>query len=87
MPSREACILTAMASPSTISFARGAPSLDIMPAEDVLACAERALTDDPAGALSYGPGYGYAPLREWIAERHGVEPSASSCSTDRSRPG
>jgi len=63
-----------MASPSTISFARGAPSLDIMPVEDVLASAERALKDDPAGALSYGPGFGYAPLREWIAERHGVEP-------------
>src|SRR5262249_5869393 len=24
---------------------------------------------------SYGPGGGYAPLREWLAERHGVEPS------------
>jgi 2-aminoadipate transaminase len=24
--------------------------------------------------LSYGPVGGYAPLREWIAERHGVEP-------------
>jgi len=46
-----------------------------MPAADVLVAAERALTDDPAGALSYGPGYGYAPLRDWIAERHGVEPS------------
>jgi DNA-binding transcriptional MocR family regulator len=46
-----------------------------MPADDVLAAAERALKQDPAGALSYGPGYGYAPLREWIAERHGVEPA------------
>ena len=52
-----------MASTAPISFARGAPSLDIMPAADVLAAAQRALTDDPAGALSYGPGYGYAPLR------------------------
>ena len=25
--------------------------------------------------LSYGPGGGYGPLREWIAARHGVEPS------------
>lgn len=63
-----------MASTAPISFARGAPSLDIMPAADVLAAAQTALADDPAGALSYGPGYGYAPLREWIAERHGVEP-------------
>ena len=45
-----------------------------MPSADVLVAAERALTDDPAGALSYGPGYGYAPLRDWIAERHGVDP-------------
>jgi 2-aminoadipate transaminase len=56
-----------------ISFARGAPSPDIMPAEQVRAAAETALAGDPAGALSYGPGSGYPPLREWIAERHGVE--------------
>ena len=68
-------ILTAVASPAPISFARGAPSLDIMPAADVRAAARaRARREDPAGALSYGPGYGYGPLREWIAERHGVEP-------------
>ena len=24
--------------------------------------------------FSYGPGGGYAPLREWVAERHGVSP-------------
>jgi len=64
-----------MTSPAPISFARGAPSLDIMPADDVLAAARQALEDDPAGALSYGPGYGYAPLREWIAEGHDVDPS------------
>ena len=65
-----------MATPSPISFARGAPSPDIMPAADVLAAAQTALREDPAGALSYGPGYGYAPLRDWIAERHGVEPAS-----------
>jgi 2-aminoadipate transaminase len=43
-----------------------------MPAEQVRLAAEVALARDPAGALSYGPGSGYAPLREWIAERHGV---------------
>ncbi len=64
-----------MASPSPISFARGAPSLDIMPSEALRAAAERVLRDDPAGALSYGPGFGYGPLREWIADRHGVEPA------------
>ena len=64
-----------MASPAPISFARGAPSPDIMPADDVRAAAQRVLEDDWARALSYGPGYGYAPLRDWIAEAHGVDPS------------
>ena len=45
-----------------------------MPIEGLRAAAERALTDDPAAALSYGPGYGYGPLREWIADKHGVDP-------------
>jgi 2-aminoadipate transaminase len=63
-----------MPGPALISFARGAPSIDITPPEELRACAERALTKDPAGALSYGPGSGYGPLRDWIAERHGVSP-------------
>src|SRR3954468_6872323 len=57
-----------------ISFARGAPSADIMPVEAVRECADRVLREDPAGALSYGPGSGYPPLRDWIAGRHGVAP-------------
>jgi 2-aminoadipate transaminase len=56
-----------------ISFARGAPSADIMPAESLRESAVRALGADPAGALGYGVGSGYGPLRDWIAERHGVE--------------
>jgi 2-aminoadipate transaminase len=60
---------------SVISLARGAPSLDIMPVEDVRAAADKALSQDPAGALSYGPGSGYAPLRDWIADRHDVDPA------------
>jgi DNA-binding transcriptional MocR family regulator len=57
-----------------ISFARGAPSPDITPPDELRACADRALRDDPVGALAYGPGSGYPPLRAWIAERHGVDP-------------
>src|SRR5919197_6039706 len=56
-----------------ISFARGAPSADIMPATDVREAAQRVLASDPAGALGYGVGSGYAPLRQWIADRHEVE--------------
>ncbi len=57
-----------------ISFARGAPSLDIVDAEGLRESAQRALTEDPAGALSYGTSIGYPPLREWIAQRHDVAP-------------
>ena len=37
-------------------------------------CAKAALERDGSVALSYGSTLGYAPLREWLAERHGVEP-------------
>ena len=57
----------------TISFARGAPSLDIIPVEGLKESAQNAFTNDPAGAFSYGTAVGYAPLREWIAEKEGVE--------------
>ena len=55
-----------------ISFARGAPSIDIVAAEDLRAAAGRALADDPRGAFSYGTAMGYPRLVEWIAQRHGV---------------
>jgi DNA-binding transcriptional MocR family regulator len=58
-----------------ISFARGAPSLDIVDVEGLRAAADRAFTNDPAGTVAYGTAIGYAPLREWIAEHHGVEPA------------
>jgi len=62
----------AVPSPTPISFARGAPSLDIIAADELRASAERALSNDPLGVFSYGTSAGYGPLREWIAERHGV---------------
>ncbi len=55
----------------TISFARGAPSADILPHEAVREAAARALEDDWAKALSYGTGIGHPGLCEWIAARHG----------------
>ncbi len=57
-----------------ISFARGAPSLDIIDVEGLREAAERALRNDPAGLTAYGTSVGYPPLRKWIAERHGVVP-------------
>jgi 2-aminoadipate transaminase len=57
-----------------ISFARGAPSLDIVDVEGLRTAAERAFSADPAGVTAYGTAIGYPPLRQWIAERHQVEP-------------
>ena len=55
----------------TISFARGAPSADILPVEAVREAAARALETDWERALSYGVGIGHPGLCEWVAERHG----------------
>jgi len=57
----------------TISFARGAPSLDIVDVGGLRDAATRAFTNDPGGATAYGTSIGYVPLRRWIAEQHGVD--------------
>jgi 2-aminoadipate transaminase len=57
-----------------ISFARGIPSPDMFPVELLAECARRAIEEDGRVALNYGPPSGYAPLRDWVARRHGVEP-------------
>jgi 2-aminoadipate transaminase len=58
----------------TISFARGAPSLDIVDVDGLREAAVRAFDSDPAGTTAYGTSIGYPRLRSWIADRHGVEP-------------
>ncbi len=55
-----------------ISFARGAPAPDLIPAEELADCAHEVARRDGAKVFAYGPGGGYAPLREWIADRHDV---------------
>jgi 2-aminoadipate transaminase len=55
----------------TISFARGAPSADILPREAVREAAAIALAEDWERALSYGTGIGHPALCQWVAERHG----------------
>ena len=57
-----------------ISFARGAPAPDLIPADELADCAHDVARQDGARVFAYGPGSGYAPLREWVAERHGVAP-------------
>lgn len=63
-----------MTEPAMISFARGAPSPDIMPAEAVREAAATALSEDWERALSYGTGRGHPGLAEWIAGMHEVSP-------------
>ncbi len=58
----------------SISFARGAPSLDIVDVDGLRAAAAEAFVSDPGGATAYGTSVGYLPLRQWIAERHQVAP-------------
>lgn len=61
-----------MTASDLISFARGAPSLDIVDVAGLKAAADAALTQDPGGALGYGTAIGYPPLRRYLAELHGV---------------
>src|SRR6266540_4832883 len=58
---------------ATISFARGVPAPECLPVEELADCARAAIERDGATVLNYGPVGGYPPLREWIAERHGVD--------------
>ena len=58
-----------------ISLARGVPAPECLPLAELADCARAAIERDGTTVLNYGPAGGYAPLREWIAERHGVEPS------------
>src|SRR3954454_2351970 len=60
--------------PDQISFARGAPSIDIVAVDDLSSAAQRAFANDPAGSFSYGTSIGYPPLRAWIAEKHELPP-------------
>src|SRR4051794_15996273 len=68
------CIVTRrMTTEPPISFARGAPSLDIVAVDALRAAADRAFQSDPQGTFSYGTSGGYVPLRDWIAAYHGIE--------------
>ena len=59
---------------ATISFARGIPAPECLPVSELADCAKAALERDGSVALSYGSTLGYAPLREWLGERHAVDP-------------
>ena len=58
-----------------ISFARGAPAPELIPSAELAECAHAVALRDGDRVFAYGPGGGYPPLREWIADRHGVDPA------------
>ncbi|HXF98898.1 MAG TPA: PLP-dependent aminotransferase family protein, partial [Gaiellaceae bacterium] len=51
-----------------------APAPELIPADELADCARAAALREGARVFSYGPGGGWAPLREWLAARHGVDP-------------
>jgi 2-aminoadipate transaminase len=62
-----------MTAEQLISFARGAPSIDIVDVAGLKAAANRAFDIDPVGVTAYGTAVGYVPLRKWIAAKHNVD--------------
>ena len=75
MPARRRWYARERMPPDLISFARGAPSADILPVAAVREAATRALAEDWQRALSYGTGIGHPDLCAWIAhELHGIDP-------------
>jgi 2-aminoadipate transaminase len=57
-----------------ISFAAGAPAIDIFPVKAWQRLTEQALRESPQETLSNGPTAGLPRLRQAIAERFGVKP-------------
>src|SRR5919204_4833211 len=58
-----------------ISFARGVPAPDCLPIQEIGECAQAALLRVERDTVQYGAAAGFPPLRELLAERHGVESS------------
>jgi 2-aminoadipate transaminase len=65
----------AVVSSQPISFARGAPGPQLIPAVELAECARDVGLREGAAVFSYGPSGGYAPLREWVADGLGVDPA------------
>ena len=61
--------------PPVISFARGVPSADLLPVDELRSAIARAMEKDPTGMLLYGDPMGYMPLRAWVGERWGFDPA------------
>ncbi|PZQ66529.1 MAG: aspartate aminotransferase, partial [Variovorax paradoxus] len=53
--------------PGIISFAGGFPDSAMFDVEGLKAAADKALTEEPGGALQYGATEGYDPLRQQLS--------------------
>jgi 2-aminoadipate transaminase len=62
-------ILKVTERPGITSLAGGLPSPDTFPVQAIREATERVLTQAPAAALQYAASEGFAPLREWVAQR------------------
>ena len=58
--------------PGIVSLAGGLPNPATFPTDAIARATAAALTEDPVGALQYGPTEGYRPLRRWVAARTGL---------------
>jgi len=57
-----------------IVFTRGVPPPEAFPTEELRACFDAAVRENPDVVLQYGQQPGYAPLREELAREYGVSP-------------
>lgn len=63
-------ILKVTQDPNVISFAGGLPNPGLFPSESMAEAARAVIAEDGAATLQYSTTEGYAPLREWIANRY-----------------
>ncbi len=62
-------ILKVTEKPGILSMAGGLPSADTFPVEALKAACDKVLSETPKEALQYAASEGFAPLREWVAQR------------------
>jgi len=61
--------------PEVISFAGGIPAEQTFPLKALELACERLFAEAPQASLQYGPTEGLQPLRQWVADKHGVDVS------------
>ena len=62
-------LLKVTENPEIISFAGGLPAPELFPAEEIISVNRIVLEESAQTALQYTTTEGYAPLRQWIADR------------------